>query len=32
FVVVFGLDYYERYRNLYSISVLKPHVNEGGQA
>ena len=32
FVVGFGLDYDERFRNLDSIAVLKPEVYQGGQA
>ncbi len=32
FVVGFGLDYDDRYRNLDSIAVLKPAVYRGGQA
>lgn len=32
FVVGFGLDYDERYRNLDSIAVLKPSVYQGVQA
>lgn len=32
FVVGFGLDYDERFRNLDSIAVLKPNVYQGGQA
>ena len=32
FVVGFGLDYDDRYRNLDSIAVLKPAVYKGGQA
>ncbi|MBM6699954.1 hypoxanthine phosphoribosyltransferase [Bifidobacterium pullorum subsp. saeculare] len=32
FVVGFGLDYDERFRNLDSIAVLKPSVYQGGQA
>lgn len=31
FVVGFGLDYDERFRNLDSIAVLKPEVYQGGQ-
>ncbi len=32
FVVGFGLDYDERFRNLDSIAVLKPEVYQGEQA